>query len=246
MKRLLSLILFCSSLALNGQIANSGEFIAVIGKATGSFSPDMITFNFSINVKDKKQLSAVEKLNNQSNKLIDRIVELGIDPKKIKLSNYDLSEDFDYSDNKRKTLGFLASESFEFDINYSEEKFNLIIDSISTTKILDISFTYFLKASDSLQYQVKYDLVSKASDDAYEIAKTLANRRGLMLGEIFSIEYTENISSLYGNTVLPAPPYPPMIERLNDDQPRISRKIALQQIKSEQEVRIVYKIKNTR
>lgn len=246
MKRFVSLILFCLSITLSGQIANSGEFIAVIGKASGSFTPDMITFDFSINVKDKKQLSAVENLNNQANTLIERIVRLGIDPKKIKLSNYDLSEDFDYSDNKRKTAGFLASESFEFDISYSEEKFNTIIDSISITKIPDISFTYFLKASDSLRNQVKYDLVAKASDDAYEIAKTLAKRRGLTLGDIFSIEYTENISSLYGNTVLPPPPPPPMIDRLNDAAPRISRKIALQQIDAQQEVRIVYKINNTR
>ena len=63
---------------------NSGQYIAVIGEASGAFVPDMINFDFSINATEKKQLDAVANLNNQVEVLINKLIALGIDHKENK------------------------------------------------------------------------------------------------------------------------------------------------------------------
>ena len=245
MKRLLIIsCLFASQ--LYGQTNNSGAFIAIIGDAYGTFFPDMITFHFSINVIEKKQAEAVKKLNEQAELFIDKVVNLGIDPKQIKLTHYNLQEAYDYSDNKMKNAGYEASESFEIEIEYSSERFASFIDSISGTKFSDLSFTYELTFSDSLANKIRNDLIQQASNNAAEIAQTLAESRNVILGDVYSIEYTKGLSELYGAEFIPPPPPPPheMTKALAMMAPEISSRITLKGIKQSQQVRIVYRINN--
>jgi uncharacterized protein YggE len=247
MKRII-LLAFCFSFFQSySQTANSGEYIAVIGEASGTFLPDMITFHFSINALEKKQLNAVDKLNNQASLFVEKITNLGIDPKEIKLSNYNLEESFDYSGDKVKNMGYEASESFELEIKYSDKDFNILIDSISGTKFPNLTFTYEMTFSDSLKNKVKNDLIKQACNNATEIAKSLAEIRNVKLGDIFAIEYTGNISALYGYTFLPPPPPPPALYNATRDAPKISSsRISMKGIEKEQQVRIVFKINNAR
>jgi len=228
-----------------GQTLNSGEFIAVIGKANGSYVPDMVTFDFNINVVDKKQDVAVQKLNDQSEKAIKAITSLGYNPKNIKLSSYNLGKSMDYSGDKPKNSGFEASLNFDLEIKYNEKTFNTFIDTISSTRLPNLEFTYQMSFSDSLQNIIKSELIRKASDDATQIAMTLAKSRNLSLGNIFSIEYTANNFSLYGQGILPPPPPPAEYERLKMDAPKISSSISMRGIQTEQQVRIIFRINNT-
>lgn len=241
--RHLLIITFCFFfIQLTGQSLSSGEYIAVIGKASDSYIPDMVSFDFSINAREKKQSDAVKKLNEQSEKVISIIAGLGYNTKEIKLSSYNLGEDIDYSGDKPKNIGYRASISLELEIKYSEESFNLLIDSISSSKIPDLNFTYTSSFSDELQDKIKKELIERASDDAESIAETLAQSRNVKLGDIFSIEYTDNNFSLYGQGILPPPPRP---MEINDavSAPKISASISMRGIFNRQEVRIIYKIK---
>jgi uncharacterized protein YggE len=243
------IIAFCLFVSqLFGQANNSGEFIAVIGEASGSFVPDMITFHFTVDVTEKKQAEAVEKLNEQATLFIEKVINLGVNPEKIKLSKYSLSEAFDYSGDKMKNIGYEATEIFELEVKYSDKDFNMFIDSISGTKFPNLSFTYQMTFSDSLKNEIKNNLISKASDDAMQIAKTLARSRNLVLGDIFSIEYTSNISSLYGEESIPPPPPPPsMIYAASSRPPEIRSRVSQKGIETTQQLRIVFKIdKNAR
>jgi uncharacterized protein YggE len=247
MKRLL--IIGCCLLGnqLYGQIKSSGEFIAVIGESSGTYIPDMITFHFSIDVIEKKQDDAVRKLNEQANLFVDKVINLGINPKEIKLSSYNLQQALDYSGDKAKSIGYEASESLELEIRYSENSFNQFIDSISGTKFPNLSFNYMLTFSDSLRDEILKDLVKKASDNAMNIARTLADSRNVQLGDVYSIEYTKNIASLYGVEYIPPPPSVSEISYHRDSSPQInSDRISLKGIEKSQQVRIVYIIINDR
>jgi len=243
MKRLIIFTLSLLSLQLSGQTLNSGEYIAVIGKASESYVPDMVTFNFYINVIEKKQSEAIKKMNDQSEKTIDIISGLGYDTKKITLSNYELGENFDYSGDKPKNNGYRASLSLQLEINYTEKSFNILIDSVSTKRIPDLSFTYTSSFSEELRNKIKRELISKASDDAENIAKILAKSRNVELGEIFSIEFTDNNFSLYGQGILPPPPPPMDVITDRMEAPKISSRISMTGIFNRQEVRIIYRIK---
>jgi uncharacterized protein YggE len=140
MKRLLFITLLLFPILLSGQTINSGDYIAVIGKASESYIPDMVTFDFSISVTEKRQKDAVQKLNDQSEKIIDIISRLGYDTKEVKLSNYESGEAIDYNGDKPKNNGYRASLSCELEIKYSEESFNVFIDSISSNKVPDLTF----------------------------------------------------------------------------------------------------------
>lgn len=242
--RQLLIITFCFYfIQLSGQTLNSGEYIAVIGKATDFYIPDMVTFDFSINTTEKKQNDAVKKMNDQSEKVISIISRLGYDTKQVKLSNYELGEDIDYSGDKPKNNGYRASVSFELEIEYTEVNFNTLIDSISVYKIPDLSFTYSSSFSDKLQDKIKKELIARASDEAESIAKTLAKSRNVELGDVFSIEYTNSNFSLYGQGILPPPPPPIEVYADRMEAPRISKSITMRGIFNSQEVRIIYRIK---
>jgi uncharacterized protein YggE len=247
MRLILSILLIAFLNEAQAQTKDSGEFIAVIGEASETYIPDMITFHFSISVVEKKQADAVEKLTNQTNLFIDKVIKFGINPKQIELSNYRLEEAFDYMSEKNKSIGYAAAENFELEVKYSIENFNAFIDSISSTKFKNLSFTYEQTFSDSMSNQIRNELIRKASDNATEIAQALADSRQIKLGEIYSLEYTRNVSSLYG--VLYIPPPPPPISSMNMDamkQPQISRRISLPGIEKTQQVRIVFRINNER
>ena len=243
MKHLLLIPLCLCFFQLNGQSLNSGEFIAVIGKASDSYVPDMVTFNFSISVTEKKQNDAIQKLNNQTEKTINIISRLGYNSKSIKLSDYSLGEDINYYGEKSKNNGYKASIDLELEIEYLEKKFNTFIDSISANKIPDLHFTYRSSFSDNLKDKIKKELISKASDDAQNIAQILAKSRNVALGDIFSIEYTDNNFSLYGQSILPPPPPPADMYDANVAAPKISASISMREISSQQQVRIIYRIK---
>jgi len=242
------MLIFVMSIPLYGQPNGSGQYIAVIGEASGSYVPDLILFDFSINATEKKQLDAVASLNNQAESLIKKLTDLGIDPKEIKLTNYDLSEAFDYSGDKPKSLGYEASESFELEVVYKLERFNSVIDSISKTKLKNLSFTYKMTFSDSLKNKIKNDLISKASDNAVKIAATLAESSNFKLESIYSIEYTGGNFELYGQSILPPPPPPAESYRVNYmvAPPRIAASVSIKGIDLEEQVRIIYRIVNAR
>ena len=248
MKYISILFLTISSCAsLIGQTLNSGEYIAVIGKGKGSYVPDMVTFNFNISVTDKKQNIAVQKLNDQSELAIKILSNIGYNQKDIKLSNFNLGKTVMYPIEKSKDNYFEANIEFELSIKYTENKFNAIIDTISSTRLPNLEFTYDMAFSDSLKTIIKNELIKKASDDAFQIATTLANSRNVSLGPLFSIEYTDNNFSLYGQSILPPPP--PPLERFENSKmnaPRVSANIAVKGIQTEQQVRMIYKINNTR
>jgi uncharacterized protein YggE len=247
MKRILLFFICLISSQVFGQPNDSGQYIAVIGEASGSFVPDMIMFDFSIDATEKKQLDAVKSLNNQVELLIKKLIGLKIDPKDIKLTNYDLSEAFDYSGDKPKNIGYEATESFELELEYSLGKFNTIVDSISNTKLKNLSFTYKMTFSDSLKNIIKNELISKASDNAVEIANTLARSRDVKLENIYSIEYTGGNFELYGESILPPPPPPVEIRNLmKRDMPRIAESVSMKGIDLEEQVRIIYKVGNAR
>ena len=165
--------------------------------------------------------------------------------KKIKLTNYDLSEAFDYSGDKPKSIGYEATESFEIELTYALEKFNTIVDSISNTKLENLSFTYTMTFSDSLKNKIKNDLISKASDNAVEIAATLAKSRNIKLDGIYSIEYTGGNFELYGKSILPPPPPPMEIRRMMKyELPKIASGVSMKGIDLDEQVRIIYKVVN--
>jgi uncharacterized protein YggE len=247
MKKVILIALFLKTAQLFCQTTISDNYIAVIGEARSTFVPDMITFNFSLNVTEKKQAEAVEKLNSQANLFIDKVSSLGINTKEIKLENFSLNEAFDYSGEKIKSIGYQASENFELEIKYSEKDFNMFIDSISGTKFANLSFTYNLTFSDSLRNKIKNELICQASDNAFQIAQTLAKSRNLELGDIYSIEYTENIAALYGEMTLPPPPPPPtMVYAAKMEISDYKSRISLKGIETTQQVRIIIRIKNAR
>jgi uncharacterized protein YggE len=246
MRRLILIpICFCF-IQLTGQTINSGEYIAVIGKASDNYVPDMLTFNLDINTKDKKQKDAVQKLTDQAEKTIAIISRLGYDTKKVKLSTYNLGETFDYSGGKTKSNGYEASLSLELEIKYNEHDFNVFTDSITTNRIPDLNFTFQTSFSDSLRDVIKKELIAKASNDAENIARILAKSRNVTLGDIFSIEYTDNNFSLYGQGVLPPPPPPPSYAADRMEAPKISKSISMKGISTRQEVRIIYRIQPDR
>jgi len=242
MKHLLIIPFTFCFLQLAGQFSNSGEYIAVIGKASGSYVPDMVTFDFEINVTDKKQQNAIQKLNYQSEKTLRIISRLGYNPKQVKLSDYRLGEDIDYYGEKPKNIGYKASINLELEIKYTEKDFNTLTDSISASNISDLNFTYRSSFSEELKDKIKKELISKASDDAQNIAQILAKSRNVTLGDIYSIEYTDNNFSLYGQGILPPPP-PPEEIRNAMEAPKIASSVTMREIFTQQQVRIIYRIK---
>lgn len=129
---------------------------------------------FEVRIIEKKQKDAVIKLNEQTIRLVNRLIKLGVKSEQIKMSNFYLNKAYDYSGSKNKNVGFETSLTLEYEVKFDKDKFYYLVDSITFSGFQNLYFTYHMSLSDSLKANVKKELISKATIEAKNFALTLS------------------------------------------------------------------------
>ncbi len=166
-------------------VNNPNWQVSVTGQGRVAYTPDVAKITFGVQVdKARSAEEALNTLNNNIDKVMKALTDLGIDQKNISTQNYSLYPQYDYIDGVSKTAGYNASEQVTVKIEKFAEKDNLIgrsIAEVTKAGVNNISGISFEAADLEV---LKNEARLKAVEDAKVKAKTMAKSAGVNLGKV--------------------------------------------------------------
>ncbi|MEY2828358.1 MAG: hypothetical protein RIQ33_216 [Bacteroidota bacterium] len=190
-----------ATFAQNNQHINYNAMASTInlsGQASKKYTPDLATIDFTISSRNKEHKVAIAELQKISNGLVTRLNKLGFTKEQIKLTAYNVNQEFDYTDNKQRLNGYLASQSLHLEFKLDMEKLSLLFKSFADEPSNDITFNYGTDFSKELKDKIKNELIQTAIHDAQAKAELIASTAKLKVIGIKDISY--NVAS---NTPIP-------------------------------------------
>lgn len=192
-KTALHLIVFFLILTLYTKIAGPLPFSVnsttntsifdVTGEGRVTVAPDLANVLAGVSVTGSTVKEVQDKMNSTINKVSAAIKDLGIDPKDIQTSNYNINPT--YGETQRIT-GYSASTNLTIKVR-DIDKVNSVIDASSEAGATNVSSLGFETSENSL-FEEKAR--KEAINDAKKKAEIAAKAAGFRLGKI--INYQEN------------------------------------------------------
>jgi hypothetical protein len=188
---LLALLLVLS--ACGPAVSTAGRTLSVSGTGTVYLTPDIAYLYVGVHVEDPDIATAVETNNVRTQRLMEALIALGIDPIDIQTSNFSVWSYEEYDD-----LGMRFT-------NYS-------VDNTVYIKVRDLSglgelLTTVVEAGANNINSITFDVSDKsaalaearqlAMQNADALAQELAETAGVSVGAIQSITYSEYYPSAY-------------------------------------------------
>ncbi len=186
------LLLIVSTFKLSAQ--NQNTAISIIGEAKANVLPDVVVVNFEITSSDKQESIALKKLNEFVDKTLSKILSVGFQKDDLKIINYSLSEQFDYSNNYKK-LGYMGTQEIALRFKYDKEKLGNLFSAFSLDKLENVTINCSYELSDELELSTRQNLVRDAMVNAKFFAEKIANTSQLKIAGVENVEYpfTENV-----------------------------------------------------
>jgi uncharacterized protein YggE len=166
------------------------------GAASAKYSPDIMVVDFNISSRNKEHKVAIAQMQKISNDLVVRLNKLGFTKEQIKLTAYNVNQEFDYTDNKQRLKGYVANQSLHLEFKLDIEKLSSLFKSFADEPSNDITFNYATDFSKELKEKIKNELIPTAIKDAQSKAELIATTAKLKIIGIKDISY---------NAVSPAP-----------------------------------------
>lgn len=166
-----------------------GEPFVVQGTGKVSVAPDVAKVTFGI-TQNGQSLKSVEELVNQKSKtLTDSLKKLGVDDSDIKTTSYNVSPQYDYTNQTQKVIGYQVSTDYEVTIK-DLDNINNIVES-ATANGANIVGSVNFTLSDKLKKDITQEAREEAVVEAKNKAQGLAKASGISLGKIINVSESE-------------------------------------------------------
>jgi uncharacterized protein YggE len=176
------------------QVADKSAVVRLKGKATQKVLPDIAVVYFSVNARDKAEAETLNKLNTQTQAIITRMLTLGFSKEELKLTSYQINEDYVYGE-KPKKVGYVASNTLVLRFKFDKEKLANLFSKIMQERTENVNINFGTEISKELQKKVSDQLVKDAIKDAGDKVKMIAQMADLRISGIKEIRY--NIQDNY-------------------------------------------------
>lgn len=179
-------------------VTENGNTVTVSAVGKVSVVPDMAEISFGISTEDTDVKSAQSKNSQDTQKVIDKLKELGIDESSIKTSYYDIYPQYDYdADGGNQISGYNVSTTLTVSDLKISDAGNIISQCVDAGINNMNNISYFCSTYDDAYNEALTEAV-KAADKKAEI---LAEASGKTLGGTKSItEGYQNTTYEYRNT----------------------------------------------
>jgi len=165
------------------------ETIITQGKSSVKQIPEIISFRIEFEVQDQDY----QRCSNLTLSKIDTFkiafIEKGLDPKLIKTTSYEISEEIerDSRTNKSVHIGYKSRIPIFIEAIFEDEDANKIFELLQSTFKSEVRINFRLS---SVQVEeVEKELLFLAVEDATTKATTLANKLGIELGKVTKVQY---------------------------------------------------------
>lgn len=171
--------------SLNSVVTTKSTTFDVTGEGKVTATPDVAMVTVGIQANAPSVKASQDQINSVINKVSDAVKKLGVDPKDIKTTNYNVNPTFDFN-NGQKITGYSANTNLQIKVRKMDQA-NSVIDAATengANQVGGISFDISDKSK--LENEARAKAVSEAKKKATDAAKIA----GFKLGRI--INYSEN------------------------------------------------------
>ncbi len=164
--------------------------------------PDTALVSLGVNKEAATVEAAQTQVNGIINKITSDLKSLGVDPKNIKTTNYNVSPQYDYNSGQQVARGYTVSANIEVKVT-PIEKANQAIDIATkdgATQVGNVQFVLDDTKQKQLENQAREEAIKEAKEKASSIAKTA----GITLGRIVDVQESTSggIQPMYRTTDL--------------------------------------------
>jgi len=208
---------------LMAQRSSKVQTLSVRGEFRMKTIPEKVEVNISVSEKDTKYKACFDKLLVTSARLKQALLDNGIEESIVKTTNLNVSEQYDWEDDRRKKTGFRAELSMCVESIFSQEFMDNILKSFQNGDF-DIDYHIEFSLSDAQKDKLRELALKESVQDARNKAAIMAEGAEVELKEILQIDYgTESVNGWgYGSDLmdedfemLPPPP-PPIKDSYNN------------------------------
>lgn len=149
--------------------------ITVCGIGEKSFKPNQVVLNITLEKLEKNNKSALEQGELQVYNFLQIMKKFDFKISDFKTLNYNIREEYDYENNKRKFMGVKYSRTLKLSFDYNMSRLANIIEECS-----NLSYTPKLNIRFNLKNnkQVEAEILKDAYNDALRQAQAIASASG--------------------------------------------------------------------
>lgn len=171
--------------SVNSVTTTKSTTFDVTGEGKVTASPDIALVTVGIQANGQTVKQAQDQINSTINKVSDAIKKLGVDPKDIKTTNYNVNPTYDFT-NGQKITGYSANTNLSIKVRQLE-KANSALDSATANGANQVGGVSFdIDDRTKLENEAR----TKAVDEAKKKAVNASKIAGFKLGRI--VNYSEN------------------------------------------------------
>ena len=196
MKKLFVLIALLLNIGFFAQTEKTLQTISLSGSASKKVSPDLAVVTFNISAKNKMGNEALSKLNIQTQQVIDKLTSVSFTKDQLKVANYCLNEDWDYTGNKSKKVGYEAKQTLTLMFKMDKEKLSKLFSTFAEQQTEGTEISFDSDLSDTLRSRIKKELITNAVKDAYDKAHIIANAAMLKIKTVKEINYNTSTPAI--------------------------------------------------
>lgn len=153
------------------QTKNLGEIIAE-GGSKMKVRPNVAILSLVVEKMDTIETNAIKNLNAEIDILVNSLYSLGFSNKTIKISDYDVSSSNFRDDIDKKK--YTASNTLKLEFQLDTKLIDAFFKKIQEAGLSDLDISFDTKVSDSLEKEIRKQLVQQAIEDAKENANIIA------------------------------------------------------------------------
>ncbi len=176
---------------LKSMVPSQGDnTVNVQGIATVKAMPDLISVYFNVETEGNTSSEAKDANSVIVEKVILTLMMQGFDRKDIVTENFNIYQDYDWSDGKREEKGFVATHSIRVELDVNEtDKLGKVIDA-GVDAGAEINYINFELTQES-QNKYKAEAMKLAAEDARVKAEAVAEGFDKEVGKLVSVNVND-------------------------------------------------------
>lgn len=168
--------------------------LVVYGEGEVTIKPDIAYINVGVETLEDDAKKAQDVNKATMTKVIAKLKSMGIDEKDIKTANYSVEQEIDYSNNKRRLLGYRVYNTVKITVREIDKVGEILNAAYSegANNIYGISFDVADRS------EIYRQALEKAIDDAKGKAEVMAKQAGVKIGKPVGIYEGHQQDIIYG------------------------------------------------
>jgi uncharacterized protein YggE len=160
--------------------------ISVRGVGSVSWPPDTTVISFAITARSREYSQAVQELNERVAELRGRLEGAGVDPKRLKTTQFGVDAEYRTVEKKQVFWGWGARHGLRLELPVDRDLLNKALEAVATGST-DAEFAVGFEVKD--RAGLREAVLADATKAARRNADAIVSSAGCRLGKVLSIEY---------------------------------------------------------